>query len=76
MEANLLGIAVTNRVFHSPQYKNAIITNFDLAVPLEINKGNEVWNLEIYSMWKYKFGNKAIIDIFCAFLKKFKWMIS
>ena len=48
MEANLLGIAKTNRVFHSPQYKNANIVNFDLTVPSEMNKANEVCNLEIY----------------------------
>ena len=36
------------RVFHKlPQYKNANIANFILAVPLERNWTNEVYNLEI-----------------------------
>ena len=31
----------------SPQYKNANIANFILALPLKINKSNEVYNLEM-----------------------------
>ena len=30
-----------------PQYKNANIANFILAVPLEMNGTNEVYNLQI-----------------------------
>ena len=30
---------------NSPQYKNADIANFVLAVPLEMNKNNEVYNM-------------------------------
>ena len=45
----------TNFMFHdlpmqsaySPQYKNANIAKFILAVPLERNWTNEVYNLEI-----------------------------
>ena len=32
---------------NSPQYKNANIANFVLAVPLEMNKNNEVCNIQI-----------------------------
>ena len=32
---------------NSPQYKNANIANFVLAVPLEINKNNEFHNIQM-----------------------------
>ena len=38
---------------NSPQYRNANISNFVLAVPLEINKTNEVYNLGMKSSYTH-----------------------
>ena len=70
---------------NSPQYKNANIANFVLALPLERCRTKEVCNLEKYSfdilcyhmlqmkktanIWEYKVGNNVIISNFVRLWK-------